>query len=72
MAKMAASKVPLSAMLDDRFALSDLEGKSANIDTELTSTTIHDDSILKKITGRQPYIWGCVNLNDDRLLMRIP
>jgi P4 family phage/plasmid primase-like protien len=48
------SNVPLSAMLDDRFALSDLEGKSVNIDTELTSTTIRDTSILKKLTGRQP------------------
>jgi putative DNA primase/helicase len=34
--------------------LSDLEGKSVNIDTEMTSTTIRDASILKKITGRQP------------------
>ena len=48
------SNVPLSAMLDDKFALSDLEGKSVNIDTELTSTTIQDTSVLKKITGRQP------------------
>jgi P4 family phage/plasmid primase-like protien len=48
------SNVPLSAMLDDRFALSDLEGKSVNIDTEVTSTTIRDTSVLKKITGRQP------------------
>ena len=31
------SNVPLSAMLEDRFALSDLERKSINIDTELTS-----------------------------------
>ena len=50
----SVSNVPLSAMLEDRFALSDLEGKSVNIDTELTSTTIRDASILKKITGRQP------------------
>ena len=48
------SNVPLSAMLDDKFALSDLEGKSVNIDTELTSTTIRDTSVLKKVTGRQP------------------
>ena len=48
------SNVPLSAMLDDRFALSDLEDKSVNIDTELTGTTIRDTSVLKKITGRQP------------------
>ena len=48
------SNVGLTAMLDDKFALSDLEGKSVNIDTELTGTTIRDTSILKKITGRQP------------------
>ena len=48
------SNVPLSAMLEDRFALSDLERKSVNIDTELTSTTIRDTSVLKKLTGRQP------------------
>jgi Family of unknown function (DUF5906)/D5 N terminal like len=48
------SNVPLSAMLGDRFALSDLEGKCVNIDTELSSTTIGDTSVLKKITGRQP------------------
>jgi len=48
------SNVPLSAMLEDRFALSDLEGKSVNIDTELTGTRIRDTSALKKVTGRQP------------------
>ena len=48
------SNVPLSSMLDDRFALSDLEGKSVNIDTELASTRIRDTSVLKKLTGRQP------------------
>jgi len=47
------SNVPLSSMLEDMFALSDLEGKSVNIDTELTSTTIRD-TVLKKLTGRQP------------------
>ena len=41
-------------MLEDKFALSDLEGKSVNIDTELTNTTIRDTSVLKKLTGRQP------------------
>jgi putative DNA primase/helicase len=41
-------------MLEDGFALSDLEGKSVNVDTELTSTTIRDTSVLKKLTGRQP------------------
>ena len=48
------SNVPLSSMLEDKFALSDLEGKSVNIDTELTNTTIRDTSVLKKLTGRQP------------------
>jgi P4 family phage/plasmid primase-like protien len=47
------SNVPLSSMLEDRFALSDLEGKAVNIDTELTSATIRDASILKKLTGGQ-------------------
>ena len=41
-------------MLEDKFALSDLEGKSVNIDTELTNTIIRDTSVLKKLTGRQP------------------
>jgi hypothetical protein len=36
-------------MLGDRFALSDLEGKAVNIDTELTSASIRDASILKKL-----------------------
>jgi putative DNA primase/helicase len=36
------------------FALSDLEGKAVNIDTELSSATIEGTSILKRITGRQP------------------
>ena len=48
------SNVPLSSMLKNRFALSDLENKYVNIDTELTSTTIHDTTVLKKLTGRQP------------------
>jgi putative DNA primase/helicase len=48
------TNVPLSAMLKDIYALSDLENKNVNIDTELSSATIHDTAILKKITGRQP------------------
>jgi phage/plasmid-associated DNA primase len=36
------SNVPLSAMLKNRFALSDLENKYINIDNELSSATIHD------------------------------
>jgi hypothetical protein len=35
------SNVSLSSMLKNRFALSDLENKYVNIDTELSSTTIH-------------------------------
>ena len=48
------SNVPLRAMIHNPFALSDLEGKSVNIDTELSSTSIEDTAIIKKLTGRQP------------------
>jgi len=48
------SNVPLSAMLKNHFALSDLENKYINIDNELPSTTIYDTTVLKKLTGRQP------------------
>ena len=48
------SNVPLSSMLKNRFALSDLENKYINIDTELSSATIHDTAVLKKLTGKQP------------------
>jgi putative DNA primase/helicase len=48
------SNVPLSAMLKNRFALSDLENKCVNIDAEMSSTTINDTTVLKKLTGRQP------------------
>ena len=48
------SNVPLYSMLKDVFALSDLENKNVNIDTELSSATIHDSAIIKKLTGRQP------------------
>jgi putative DNA primase/helicase len=41
-------------MIKNHFALSDLENKYINIDTELPSTTIHDTTVLKKLTGRQP------------------
>ena len=41
-------------MVTNRFALADLENKDANVDTELSSSTINDMSILKKLTGRQP------------------
>jgi putative DNA primase/helicase len=48
------SNVPLSSMIKNTFALSDLENKDVNIDTELSSATIQDSAILKKLTGRQP------------------
>jgi putative DNA primase/helicase len=41
-------------MLKNTFALSDLENKDINIDSELSSSTIQDSAILKKLTGRQP------------------
>ena len=37
-------------MLNNRFALSDLENKPVNIDTELSCTTLYDTTILKKLT----------------------
>jgi hypothetical protein len=45
------SNVPLSSMLKNTFALSDLENKDVNIDTELSNATIQDSAILKKLTG---------------------
>ena len=48
------SNVPLSALLKDIFALSDLENKSINFDTELSAGTVNDTAILKKLTGSQP------------------
>lgn len=50
------SNVPLTQMLSNRFALSDLENKDANIDNELANTTITGTSIIKRLTGgsRQP------------------
>jgi P4 family phage/plasmid primase-like protien len=47
------SNVPLQSLLEDRFALADLENKDANVDTELSSATIKDMSILKRLTGKQ-------------------
>ncbi len=43
----------MKAILEQRFALAGLEGKNVNIDTELSSVTIKDTAILKKLTGRQ-------------------
>lgn len=50
------SNVSLLSLVDNRFALSDLEFKDINIDTELSNAIIKDTSILKKLTGgrKQP------------------
>ena len=48
------SNVSLTSLVTNRFALADLENKDVNIDTELSSATIKDMSILKKLTGKQP------------------
>jgi putative DNA primase/helicase len=50
------SNVPLTQMQDNRFALSDLEGKNVNIDNELAGQTIKETAVLKRLTGgsRQP------------------
>ena len=47
------SNVSLTSLVTNRFALADLENKDVNIDTELSSATIKDMSILKKLTGKQ-------------------
>lgn len=50
------SNVPMSAIMTDyRFAVSDMEHKDANVDTELSSATIKDMAIIKRITTRQPF-----------------
>ncbi len=51
------SNVSLSSLIDNRFALSDLDHKDINVDTEVSSyAAIKDISILKKLTGgrKQP------------------
>jgi P4 family phage/plasmid primase-like protien len=50
------SNASISALLENRFALADLEFKDVNIDTELTNAVIKDTTILKKLTGgrKQP------------------
>lgn len=48
------SNIPLKSLLNNRFALARLENKDVNIDTELSSATINDMSILKRLTGKQP------------------
>jgi P4 family phage/plasmid primase-like protien len=47
------SNVPLKQLTDNPFAVSDLENKAANIDSELSSGVILDPSMLKRLTGRQ-------------------
>jgi P4 family phage/plasmid primase-like protien len=48
------SNISLKSIIDDRFALADLENKNVNIDTELLNGAITDISNLKKLTGKQP------------------
>jgi putative DNA primase/helicase len=50
------SNVPLKDMLEDGYALSDLENKNVNIDNELGGQSIKETAILKRLTGgsRQP------------------
>jgi putative DNA primase/helicase len=50
------SNVSLSSLMDNRFAVADLELKDVNIDTELSGTVVRDTSLLKKLTGgsKQP------------------
>ena len=45
------SNVSMKSLVNDRFALADLENKDVNIDTELSSNSIKDMSVLKKLTG---------------------
>jgi putative DNA primase/helicase len=45
------SNVPLHSMINNRFALADLEGKDVNIDTEMSNSTIAS-SVLKRLTGK--------------------
>jgi putative DNA primase/helicase len=49
--EQSVSNVPILSLVNNRFALSDLEHKNINIDTELTGGPIKDTSILKKLTG---------------------
>ena len=54
MAAANVSNVSLKTIIQRPFGLYDLVGKDVNLDNELSSTTIYDSAILKKITGRQP------------------
>jgi P4 family phage/plasmid primase-like protien len=50
------SNIPLGHLANPnhRFALSGLENKDINVDTELSAKSYNDLSTLKKLTGRQP------------------
>ena len=48
------SNVTLDSLINNRFAVADLENKNVNIDTELSSANIKNIAILKKLTGKQP------------------
>ena len=48
------SNVSLKSLVNERFALVDLVNKDINVDTELSSSSINDMSMLKKLTGTQP------------------
>lgn len=49
--KRNVSNVSVKSLLDNRFALADLEFKNLNIDSEYSDATVKDTSILKKLTG---------------------
>ena len=42
------SNVSLTSLMDNRFAVADLESKDVNIDTEISGTVVRDTSMLKK------------------------
>jgi P4 family phage/plasmid primase-like protien len=48
------SSVPLTTLLNNRFAKKELEGKNVNIDMEMSKATINDMGVLKELTGQQP------------------
>jgi putative DNA primase/helicase len=50
------SNVSVKSLIDNRFALADLEFKDLNIDSEYSDGSVKDTSILKKLTGgrKQP------------------
>ena len=48
------SSVPLTTLLNNRFAKKELEGKNVNIDMEMSKATVNDMGVLKELTGQQP------------------